>query len=491
MEPNHSLERPLAENRKVLRQLFGTLRGAMFRDLILPTDGGKPYKGFALFLEGQVDRERLEEHVLRPLFEGVGRGDPDWTDRLTTSLTSVKTVDEATRLLFRGMVLLQVEWADRVDAIDLSSMPTRAIDVPDTESGVSGPREAFTESLVMNLTQMRRRMPGPDLRLESRWIGERAKLEAVVAYLHGRPTQQMLSLVHERLQKIKVDGIQDIAEITEAVCDSKLTLFPQVFVTERPDIVAQFLRAGRIAVLLDNSPRCLVMPCLLMDLFVSADDFYEWRPFVVFLRLLRFLAFAIAVPLPAIYVSVTTYHLQALPTQLTLSLLSQREGAPLPPPIEAGVMTLLFEILREAGIRLPRSIGPTVSIVGGLVIGEAAIRSGLTSPSMVLVVSATAIATFSMPSTSLANTATYFRFFILTLASTLGFFGLLLGYLVAVANVAAMTSLGVPYTSPAFPLQLGYLTTPLGTRGRPTENSGSHAPAAMTREAEQFLPKKE
>jgi spore germination protein KA len=259
-----------------------------------------------------------------------------------------------------------------------------------------------------------------------------------------------------------------------------------VFVTERPDVVGQFMLSGRVAVLMDNSPRALVVPALFWDFFTSADDFYEWRPFVSFLRLLRFTAFNIAVPLPAIYVAVTTYHLQALPTQLTLSLLAQREGAPLPPPVEAAVMTLMFELLREAGIRLPRAIGPTVSIVGGLVIGDAAIRSGLTSPAMVLVVSATAVATFSLPSPTMANAATYYRFFVSALTTGFGFFGLLLGYLIALANVASLTSIGIPYMSPVLPLQFKYLKPLLGMRRRPPKGMGTQAPPGLIQDANDF-----
>jgi spore germination protein KA len=292
-------------------------------------------------------------------------------------------------------------------------------------------------------------------------------------YLDGLPTDRVINEVRRRITQIQTDGVQDATELAEALADRRVSVFPTVFVTERPDTVAHFIKAGRVAIMMDNSPRALIVPALFVDFFSSPDDFYEWRPFVIFLRLLRFVAFNIAVPLPALYVSVTTYHLQALPTQLTLSLLAQREGAPLPPPIEAVIMTIMFEILREAGVRLPRAIGSTVSIVGGLVIGDAAIRSGLTSPAMVLVVSATAVATFSLPSTTLANAATYYRFFVLALASTFGFFGLLLGYLVALANLAGMTSLGIPYMTPLFPLRRKHMGTALGTTPRPPKGQGA------------------
>lgn len=473
----------LAENEQTLRGLVGSQRGAVFRRVPLPEPKGAEVLLVSFDIEN--DPLRLESMVIRPLIEGEVRLD-ELPKRLVPAGVKMKTVEDAISYMYRGKVLILWDGSEDVYALEVAKPPSRNLEAPETESGVSGPREAFGEIHVVNLALLRRRYPGPDLRVESMWVGKDARLEVSHAYLDGHPTERMLAEVKKRLQQVKQDGIQDITELTEAMADATLSVFPSVLVSERPDIVAHYLKSGRIAVLMDNSPRALIVPALFMDFFVSADDFYEWRPFVTFLRLLRFLAFNIAVPLPALYVAVTTYHLQALPTQLTLSLLAQREGAPLPPPIEAVVMTLTFEILREAGIRLPRAIGPTVSIVGGLVIGDAAIRSGLTSPAMVLVVSATAVATFSLPSTTLANAATYYRFFVLALASAFGFFGLLLGYLVALANVASMTSLGVPYMTPLFPLRLKHIPAPLGTKARPPKGVGAGSDPNLVREAEDF-----
>ncbi|HYG59607.1 MAG TPA: spore germination protein, partial [Symbiobacteriaceae bacterium] len=415
MGVDRALRPTLKENEAVFRQLLQNHRGAIFRRIPLPGTPCEPSpEALLIFFEAQQDDFRLEVSVIRPLIEGdvTREGLPR---HVASSTVPMKSFDEALAYLYRGKVLLLWEGSGAVVAVEVAEPPARPITPPDTESGVSGPRESLSELLVINLTMLRRRYPGPDLHLETTWIGKDAQLEAVMCYLEGKPEQRVLDVVRQRLAKLKHDGLQDATELTEALSDSSLTVFPTIMVSERPDIIIHYLKAGRVAVLLDNSPRALIGPVLFMDFLASADDYYEWRPFVAFLRLLRFIAFNIAVPLPALYVAVTTYHLQALPTQLTLSLLAQREGAPLPPPVEAAVMTLMFEILREAGVRLPRAIGPTVSIVGGLVIGDAAIRSGLTSPAMVLVVSATAVATFSLPSVTMANAATYYRFFVLAL----------------------------------------------------------------------------
>lgn len=486
MAPDTPLAGPLEANRRLLRQALGRHYGATFRDLLVPAGPGRPRHALLVYIEGQVDQQRLEAYLVRPLLGGEVPLRGGLTTQFSADSRVVKSLREAAGLLLRGHVLLQIAGSADLLALTINAVPHRDISPPETETGVSGPRESFTEYLVRNLTQLRRRLPGTELQLESHWVGRAAPVQVILAYADGRPTRRMLDVLRRRLGKVKLDGIQDVAQLAEALADRPVTVFPTVLTTERPDMVIQHVMAGRIAILMENSPRALIEPALFMDFLVSPDDFYEWRPFVLFLRLLRVLAFSVAVPLPALYVSFTTYHLQALPTQLTLSLLAQREGAPLPPPIEAVIMAGLFEVLREAGLRLPRAIGPTVSIVGGLVIGEAAIRSGLTSPAMVLVVSATAVASFSLPSTSLANAATYVRFVLLALASTFGFFGLLLGYLLVLGNLAGMTSLGVPYLTPLFPLRPGHLKTAAGLKPRAPQGIGTRPPADMTGEAEAF-----
>lgn len=486
MEHDPLLSGRMEDNRKLFKRVMSKQKGVIFRDLLLPAPGARPVAAILIFMEGHVSLERLEEHVVKPLMTRR-------SDLGTTAMTEVlpqqlplRTMGDAIQALYRGKALFQISGETEMTALVLDDFPLRGITPPESESSVYGPRESFTEKLEVSLTMIRRRLPGQQLRMESVWIGQKAKLEAVICYATGLPTDDVLKKVRERLSGVEQEAIQDISELNETLADHPVTIFPTLLTTERPDMVVHYMMAGRVAVLMENSPRALIMPAMLMDLFGSPDDFYEARPVVVFLRLLRVLAFSIAIPLPALYVSVTTYHIQALPTQLTLSLLAQREGAPLPPPVEAVIMTVVFEILREAGVRLPRSIGSTVSIVGGLVIGDAAIRSGLTSPAMVLVVSATAVATFSLPSIALANAATYYRFGLLALSSAFGFFGLMVGYLVALANVAGLTSLGVPYTTPLFPTMLKHIGTALGLKPRPPKDTGTKAKPELVRKAEDF-----
>ncbi|MFZ5828310.1 MAG: spore germination protein [Bacillota bacterium] len=481
MGRNPLLNGDLQTNQQVIDQLLSQQAGFVSREVILPPVSGGPRRAVLWYLDMTVDVERLERHVILPMLSGR---EPESV--VGHPARVVKDVDSALREMARGKVLAQTSDSNQVLALMMLKFPFRSVETPQTEGSVSGPAESFTESLTSNLGQIRRRFPSPDIRVESIFIGTRAPIQVVLVYQEGGPTTKMLTTVRERLEAVKQDGAQDLSQLAEALGDVPVSLFPSILTTERPDIVIQYITGGRIALLMENSPRALILPALLVDFFASADDFYQSRLYVSFLRFIRFVAFNMAIPLPAVYVSVTTYHLQALPTLLTLNLLTQREGAPLPPPIEALIMTIIFEILREASVRLPRAIGPTVSIVGGLVIGEAAIASGLTAPTMVLVVTATAVAAFSLPSPELANTATYYRFGLLLLSSAFGFFGLLLGYLVVLANVAGMTSLGVPYTAPFFPLQLKHLLYALGVKPKPPQGMGARPRPSLTQEAERF-----
>lgn len=473
MPEDLTLPGPWEKNRALLEQALRGQSGPVFQDLLIPSAKGKAHPAFLVYIAGQINNERMETHLIQPLLSGRLSSDDLRTEELIPRTTVVHTLPTALGELMKGNVLLQIGGSTQLLSCELSEMPHREIPVPSTEPGVSGPREAFTEHLPTNLSQLRRRLPMTDLKLVEVQIGSKAPVKAVLAYLKNRPTPRMLQLLQQRLSQVKQDGLQDVAELAEAISDQPVSVFPEALMTERPDMLAHYLKAGRVGVMLENSPRALIVPGLFMDFLSSPDDFYDRRLFVIVLRMLRLLAFALAVALPALYISVTAYHPQALPTEITLSLLAQRERTPLPAVIEAIIMTTIFEVLREAGIRLPQSIGPTVSIVGGLVIGDAAIRSGLTSPAMVLVVSATAVASFSLPSPTLASTATYTRMALLLLTSFFGFFGLLVGYLLMLANLASMSSLGIPYMAPALPMLPKLLRTATGLKPRPP---GGHGP---------------
>ena len=281
----------------------------------------------------------------------------------------------------------------------------RSVEEPLGESVVRGPRDGFTETLLTNETLVRRRIRNPRLWFERMVLGEVTQTTVSIGYIKGIADEAMVEEVRQRLKRIKVDSILESGYLEEYIQDSPWAIFPQIIRTERPDIVAGNLLEGRIAVFTDNTPFVLVLPITLNQLLSSPEDYYERFPTGTLIRLLRFVSFLISLTLPAIYIAITTYHQELLPTDLILAIASARQGVPFPALVEALIMETVFEILREAGIRLPRVIGQAVSIVGALVIGDAAVSAGLVSPAMVIVVATTAIASFATPHFGVAISA--------------------------------------------------------------------------------------
>ena len=244
------------------------------------------------------------------------------------------------------------------------------------------------------------------------------------------------------------------ANIEEFIQDSQLTVFPTVFNTERPDTVAAGLLEGRIAILVDGTPFVLMVPALFTEFFQSSEDYYQRTVMASLIRLLRFVAFGVSVLVPALYISLITFHHEIIPPALLISLAAQREGVPFPAFVEAIIMEITFEILREAGLRMPRAIGSAMSIVGAFVIGTAAVEAGFISAAMVIVVSITAISSFVSPSYDIAIAGRILRFIFMALAASFGLYGILIGFIALVLHVCSLSSFGVPYMTPLAPLNL-------------------------------------
>ncbi|MED4797818.1 spore germination protein, partial [Priestia megaterium] len=266
-----------------------------------------------------------------------------------------------------------------------------------SQTVVRGPRDSFTETLRTNTALIRRRIKSPKLWIESQQIGEFTKTDIALVYIDGIADEQVIQEVKERLSKIDIDGILESGYIEELIQDEDYTPFPTMHNTERPDSVAAGLLEGRIAILVDGTPFVLMVPALFIQFFQAAEDYYQRADISTLIRLMRYMAFFLALLTPSAYIALTTFHQEMLPFALLISIAAQREGVPFPAIIEAFIMEITFEILREAGVRLPRAVGSAISIVGALVLGEAAVQAGLVSPAMVIVVSITAISNFVSP----------------------------------------------------------------------------------------------
>jgi len=263
-----------------------------------------------------------------------------------------------------------------------------------------------------------------------------------------------LNEVRNRINKIRIDSILESGYIEELIQDEPYTLFPTIYNTERPDSVSAGLLEGRIAILVDGTPFVLLVPALFIQFFQSPEDYYQRADISSLIRILRYVAFFLALLTPSLFIAITTFHQEMIPPALLISIVAQREGIPFPALIEALIMELTFEILREAGVRMPKAIGTAISIVGALVLGEAAVQAGLVSPAKVIVVSITALASFISPSYNLAMTVRILRFIFMLLAATFGLFGVALGLLTMLLHLCSLRSFGIPYMYPLAPFNL-------------------------------------
>jgi hypothetical protein len=368
-----------------------------------------------------------------------------------TGMTPAGTISDLVRVVLTGGTILLVQGLDRGIAISTQGWDHRQPEEPTTEPVVRGPKEGFVEVAAVNLVLVRRRLADERLRMEQHTVGTRTGTAVYLLYMTELALPELVDEVRQRIKRISIDGILESGMLEELIEDTPFTPFPLMKATERPDVVAGGLLEGKVAIVVDGTPHVLLAPITLAGAMQAAEDYYERWLMASFIRLLRYFFLVVALLGPSLYIGMTTYHHEMLPTDLLLSLAAAREGVPFPAVVEALLMEFTFEALREAGVRLPKTVGQAVSIVGALVIGEAAVRARIVSPVMVIVVSITGISSFVIPSFSTALAIRLLRFPLMLLTGVFGFYGLLLGLLALSIHLAGLRSFGVPYMSPTMP----------------------------------------
>lgn len=353
--------------------------------------------------------------------------------------------------IFLGDTALIFDGTAKAIIFQTRGWETRNIDEPAAEITIRGQREGFVENIRTNTSLIRRRIRTPNLWIENLIIGNLTKTEVAFAYIKGLAGEEVLGELRSRLGRIDTDSILESGYIEEFIRDSSFSPFPTIFRTERPDRVAAALLEGRVAIFTNGTPFVLVLPADFMIFLQAPDDYNEHWPIGSLLRILRLLSFLVAIFLPGVYVSVLNFHQELLPTPLFLTIQSTREGIPFPVVAEIVLMDVTFEILREAGVRLPRAIGTAISIVGALILGDAAIRAGLVSPGVVIIVAFTAIASFTNPVFSMAITGRMLRFIMIFLGAAFGLLGVQLGLLLLLVHLVSLRSFGYPYFAPFGP----------------------------------------
>ncbi|GED60295.1 spore germination protein [Brevibacillus formosus] len=355
--------------------------------------------------------------------------------------------------ILTGDTVMLVEGYTYGFIINTKQWEDRGVQEPSVQTVVRGSREAFSENLRTNTALVRRRINNRNLWLETVQVGEMTQTKVAMMYIKGVVQDSVVTEVRERLGQIKIDGILESGNIEELIQDHTFTPFPTVYNTERPDSVAAGLLEGRVAILVDGTPIVLLVPAVFVQFFQSPEDYYMRADFGI-LRILRLISFFVALLGPSIYVAITTFHQEMLQTNLIMSIAAQREGVPFPAAVEAMLMEFTFEMLREAGVRMPRAVGSAISIVGALVLGEAAVQAGLVSPATVIVVSITAITSFVFPSFSMSIPIRLLRFGLIALAASFGFIGIFVGMIALCIHLCTLRSFGVPYMAPLAPMNL-------------------------------------
>lgn len=457
------LSTSLSLNMSWLQELFNNCSDVIFREISLGTR--QPVQAQMIWIDGLVEREQLENEIIESLLFKLSNTElqPEadqaaWLEKIKSSLNvaqikEVLTVGDIVEEVLSGSTVMIFNHSSVAISASTKGGPSRTVSEPQTEAVVRGPRQGFTESLRTNTTLVRRIIKTPALKTEIFKVGKYTKTDVALAYIDGLASQNVLEEARERLLRIDVDTILDSSYIEELIEDHTYTLFPQIAHTERPDKAAAELSEGKVILFVDGSPFVLIIPTIFFQFFQSSEDYYERFPMAFAVRLIRFLFFSIALVLPAIYIAVITYHHEMLPAQLLISIAASHEGVPFPTLIEALLMEITFEALREAGIRLPKQVGSAVSIVGALVIGESAVQAGIVSTAMVIVVAITAIASFTIPAFNIGISIRLLRFPLMFLGSVLGLYGIMLGLLALLVHLCSLNSFGVPYFSPLAPLR--------------------------------------
>jgi spore germination protein KA len=467
---SHPLETDIEANQAKLEALLEHCSDAVFREFVI----GKqpPIRCLLLYFDGLVQRKMLDDNIIKSLLLDVQMTDNpksefEQGDLLTAveqniinvaELKRIATLQEVIRHISSGDTVLLIDGCSQALVAGTRGWESRSINTPENELVIYGPKEGFIENLRSNTALIRRRLKSSNFKIESMVIGKITQTDVVLCYIDNIAPPQLVDEVRKRLQMIDIDAVLDSNYIQELIMEHKSTIFSQAEQTEKPDRAAAHLLEGRICILVDGSPMALVLPVTFPRYWISPEDYYiHYIPASLF-RIGRFLAFLVALTLPSVYVAVISYHQEMVPTALYLTIAASRQGIPFPSFVEALLLELTFEMLREAGLRLPRAVGPAVSIVGALIIGDAAVRAGLVSTPMVVVVAFTGIASFVTPSYNAGIIVRTARFAFLAAAALLGFLGIMIVFIIMLIRMASLSSFGMPYLSPIAPLNTRELT---------------------------------
>ncbi|MCG0276409.1 MAG: spore germination protein [Thermosediminibacteraceae bacterium] len=462
MTPDKSrkLYKDIDENIKVFNEYLADCDDLISREFVVGNPNGPKHRMVLFNIDGLADKKVVHEEIMKslmlfarqvPLEYSVGDKFFQLVKDGLITVAEVRETDnfgEAVLAVLSGDTALFIDKLDRGLILNTRGWEKRAVQEPSTEAVIRGSRDGFTETYRVNVALVRRRIKDPNLKVQTVRLGRHTRTDVGVLYIKGIANPSIVEEVLKRLNTIDISGVLESGYIEQMIEDNYLSFFPLLRRTERPDVAAACLLEGNVVILCDNTPFALIAPTTFFSLFQSAEDYYENWYIASLIRILRMSAAFLAVTAPALYVAMVSYHPGMLPTDLALSIGATREGVPFSTTVEALIMMLALEVLREAGIRLPGPIGQTIGIVGGLVVGEAAVRAGIVSPIMVILIAINAISSFAIPNFNLAVAFRLLAFVFLLFASVAGLYGIILVYLGLVIHLVTLKSFGVNYLSP-------------------------------------------
>jgi spore germination protein len=419
-----------------------------------------PFRIYGVYIDGMVNREILENFFLGRIIDYKNLNGDIVEHRATPTqiimqhfsatfdIKEVETMDDMVRAVLSGDSAIFVDNSEKGLVIATRGWPNRGVGEPSSENVVRGPRDGFTETVRFNTVLIRRRIRDTKLKVNMMSYGTRSRTDVAIMFMEDIAKPELVEEVMRRLNKYEVDAIFDSGYIEQLIEDSWKSPFPQTQATERPDKVASSLLEGKVAIVVDNSPFVLILPTTLNAFYQASEDYYQRWQIMSFTRILRYIVSLISFTLPGLYIATLNFQPGMLPTPFAISIAASREGITFPTVLEILVMELTFELFREAGIRIPGAIGHVIGLVGGIVIGQAAVEAKIISPMIIIIVSFTAISTFAIPDYSLTSAFRLLRFFFIILAAMLGLYGFLLAMLFMTAHLSSLESFKVPYLAP-------------------------------------------
>ncbi|MUT64707.1 spore germination protein [Paenibacillus sp. NEAU-GSW1] len=441
-----------------LRELFGNPPDFQAAAIRIGTANG-----FICMLKTLSDHKTMSDKLLIPLMEESSEGNIPLQFQQLEQLRQERlgvlpfvyaaTVREAAERMLAGDAILLAEGVDKALCIEIGGAAVRAIEESKSQRVNRGSDDAFTEAIDTNISLIRRRLRNPLLRIEPFTAGDETGTSMSLVYLENAAPPSLVAELRSRLKAIQVKAIYDSGNVEELIKDKGSWFFPTVLDIERPDAVASLLVEGHCAVIVDGSPFVLIGPAVYGNFFISAGDYYVLPVFANMIRLLRHIAFMLSLFLPALYLCVINYHSQIIPTALLYSISGQEQGSPFPTGFMLVAMTLIFEVLREAGTRVPKNIGQAVPLAGAIILGEAAVQAGIVSSMILIVVASTELCGLVTPHYEFSSTARIIRFGMLLLSSILGIYGVFLGTAALVIHLTSLHSFGVPYLKPFAPFR--------------------------------------